>query len=308
METRVFLIKKVAEGLQYRIKEKNEFLQDNIRSIIGSCIDDKQRFKECQRKIKKLTNKFIEGSEDIRRYPNTLLNEFEIITSDITSNQFILQVCESFVLAKLPSVTDYISIDDTLGFELLSEDMTFIKYIDNYKKSNNFDGSVIEDIEDYIKYTAIAIQIYEFKKEASLYICKTQSPDIEEQDHYTLINSFKLKECKRNPSRLKYFKESLEINGLIDQISITDFRKVFSGEVTDVRICWKGNKGELSYLIKQLHNNLKLVENIQSGHWITAVEYFIPDTKGFFDSKNLRYQKNPKCTNHLDIALSNLKC
>ena len=52
---------------------------------------------------------------------------------------------------------------------------------------------------------------------------------------------------------------------------LKDFRKVFSGEAIDKPIIWTGNISELSYFIKQLHNELKLVEDLKQQQWAVTI-------------------------------------
>jgi hypothetical protein len=59
--------------------------------------------------------------------------------------------------------------------------------------------------------------------------------------------------------------------GLIDGISVTEFKKLFSSIPESITVNWKGNKNQLSYFINQLINK-KVIKSY--GAWMATIKYF----------------------------------
>ncbi|WP_339662316.1 hypothetical protein [Croceibacter atlanticus] len=88
---------------------------------------------------------------------------------------------------------------------------------------------------------------------------------------------------------------------------LKDFRKAFSGEAIDKPITWTGNISELSYFIKQLHNELKLVENLKQQQWAVTTNCFIQVNGKPFERSKFRGQKVPSTSKNIDSTLNTLK-
>ena len=101
---------------------------------------------------------------------------------------------------------------------------------------------------------------------------------------------------------------ALKRKNLIDNSTdLKDFRKAFSGEAIDKPITWTGNISELSYFIKQLHNELKLVENLKQQQWAVTTNCFIQEDGKPFERSKFRGQKVPSTSKNIDSTLNTLK-
>ena len=121
-------------------------------------------------------------------------------------------------------------------------------------------------------------------------------------------NSFTYINNLTGQSNLTALKESLIRRKLIaSDTDLKDFRKVFSGEAIDNPIVWTGNISELSYFIKQLHNNLKYVENVKQEIWAVTINCFIKENGEQYNRTKLRTQKVPTTSKNIDSALNTLK-
>ncbi len=109
------------------------------------------------------------------------------------------------------------------------------------------------------------------------------------------ILSFKYKKIQTNSNNITDLMDSLKKNGFIAQeTSITDFRHVFSGEFVANPIRWTGGKGTLSYFIKLLNNELKVITYSGNSLWKIVCACFVDDDGSQFNESNLRDQKKPK--------------
>jgi hypothetical protein len=72
---------------------------------------------------------------------------------------------------------------------------------------------------------------------------------------------------------IKNFKESLLENGLIDQIDLRDFTKIFQNKEIPQPIVWKGKPNELYYLIRELHKR-KIIKPFKN-YWEIACQCFL---------------------------------
>lgn len=119
--------------------------------------------------------------------------------------------------------------------------------------------------------------------------------------------SFTLKNSNQKFEYLKDLKASLISKGLIHQeTTLASFRRIFSGEEINERVIWTGNSSELSYFIKQLHNELQLVKNLKQDHWFVAVNCF-EDSKGnSYKREKLKGLKTPSTREKIDAALKTL--
>jgi hypothetical protein len=134
-------------------------------------------------------------------------------------------------------------------------------------------------------------------------------PTISKLKKITKTNrSFKYKKIKSDYSNLTYLKESLINKGFISKnTDLKDFRKAFSGEAIDKPIVWTANMSELSYFIKQMHHNLKYVENVKQEIWTITINCFIQENGEQYNREKLRGQKVPATSKNIDSALNTLK-
>ncbi len=120
-------------------------------------------------------------------------------------------------------------------------------------------------------------------------------------------NSFTYKKWRFESTNLTYLKESLIDKKLIaSDTELKHFRKAFSGEEIEKPIVWTGNISELSYFIKQLHNELKLVENLKQQQWAVTIKCFIQENGEQYNRTKLRTQKVPTTSKNIDISLKTL--
>lgn len=109
-------------------------------------------------------------------------------------------------------------------------------------------------------------------------------------------------------SNLTGLKDSLIRKKLIaSDTDLKDFRKVFSGETIEKPIVWTGKISELHYFISQLHNKLKLVENLKQKQWEVAINCFIQENGEPYVRTKLKNQKVPATSKNIDSALKTLK-
>lgn len=109
------------------------------------------------------------------------------------------------------------------------------------------------------------------------------------------ILSFNYKHIQTKSSNIPDLMDSLKKNVFIAQeTSITDFRHVFSGEFVANPIRWTGGKSTLSYFIKLLSNELKVITYPGNSVWKIVCACFVDDDGSQFNESNLRDQKKPK--------------
>jgi hypothetical protein len=109
-------------------------------------------------------------------------------------------------------------------------------------------------------------------------------------------------------SNLTALKESLITKGFIAKdTDLKDFRKVFSGEPIEKPIVWTGRISELSYFIKQLHNELKFVKDLKQEQWFVAINCFVQENGEPYIRTRLKNQKVPTTSKYIDNALKTLK-
>jgi hypothetical protein len=77
-----------------------------------------------------------------------------------------------------------------------------------------------------------------------------------------LKESFKLAKLRSN---------LIDYTGLIDHISISEFKKLFSKKPESISVNWRGNKNQLTYFIKLLIDR-KVINRY--GAWAATSKYF----------------------------------
>jgi len=120
--------------------------------------------------------------------------------------------------------------------------------------------------------------------------------------------SFKYKKYNEGFSQLTDLMNALKKRDFIaEDTELSNFRKIFSGDEIQYKIVWIGNISELSYFVKQLHNELKYVENLKQKQWKVAANSFIQQNGDLYDRTKLRTQKVPSTSKSIDSALKTLK-
>ncbi|PWG05222.1 hypothetical protein [Polaribacter aquimarinus] len=130
---------------------------------------------------------------------------------------------------------------------------------------------------------------------------KTKSNTLKKR---TKKSSFRYKNIVKDPIKVKLFYKELKRMGFIhSNTQLKDFVKVFSGEEIVEPIIWNGNKSELYYLIKALHDKFCLVDDLKHNKWKVTVDCFLGNNGVKFDRTNLRSQKVPETSGKIDLAL-----
>lgn len=123
----------------------------------------------------------------------------------------------------------------------------------------------------------------------------------------TDILSFRYKKIQSQSSNITDLMDSLKRNNFIAQeTSITDFRHVFSGEHVANPVKWTGGKSTLSFFIKLLNNELKLITYPGNSLWKIVCLCFVDDDGSQLDETNLRDQKKPKLKLNEIVKAANL--
>lgn len=109
------------------------------------------------------------------------------------------------------------------------------------------------------------------------------------------IKSFKYKHLQTKPSNISDLFNGLKKSNLIDDnTKLIDFKKIFSGVNTFKPVIWLGDKQDLSYFIKLIHNEYNLVDKVENkGYWNVAIKCFIKQDSSPFDKKELIGAKKP---------------
>lgn len=109
------------------------------------------------------------------------------------------------------------------------------------------------------------------------------------------ILSFKYTKIQSHSSNITDLMDSLKKNNFIAQeTSIIDFRHVFTGEFVANPIRWTGGKSTLSYFIKLLNNEHKVISFSGNSLWKIVCACFVDNNGSQFDESKLKDQKKPK--------------
>ena len=132
-----------------------------------------------------------------------------------------------------------------------------------------------------------------------------EKPKVKPKSKYP---SFTYKKLKFESANLTDLRDSLKRHKLIaNDTTLSVFKKVFSGENIDKPIVWTGNISELYYFISQLHNKLKLVENLKQRQWEVTNNCFIKTDGNQFGRYNFKGQQVPSTSKNIDSALKTLQ-
>ena len=123
------------------------------------------------------------------------------------------------------------------------------------------------------------------------------------------FNSFFYKQYHTNPDKLTDLWDNLKLNGFISaDTSLPTFKKIFSGTEINIPVKWTGNLSELSYFIKSIHNNFKLIENMKQQHWKVTCICFFDENGNPFHFTQFRKLERPILTgDKIDKAVNLLK-
>lgn len=122
------------------------------------------------------------------------------------------------------------------------------------------------------------------------------------------VKSFKYKKIITGEPNLTDLMHRLKENELIaHDTKLATFRKIFSGGAIDKQVVWTGKLSELSYFVRQLHKELKLVEDLKQKQWVVAINCFVDVNGEQYKRKKLRWSKAPATSGIIDSLLNTLK-
>ena len=122
------------------------------------------------------------------------------------------------------------------------------------------------------------------------------------------------------PAAYKYKKYNVLLSAITDLLQfliakgfvsqdtdISDFRKIFNDTKPDKPIQWLAGIESLSYFIKLLHLDLKLIEPLGKNIWKVTAELFVDKNYHHFEWKKFRNQKTPARAELIQRAVVHLK-
>lgn len=119
--------------------------------------------------------------------------------------------------------------------------------------------------------------------------------------------SFTYTQLETSPRKLQYLYVNLKKNLFITaDTTEANFIKVFSGQHIDTPISWIGNKSELAYFIKLIHNELGVVNYVYPQHWRVTAKCFLNSNGKNFKFTDFRELKVPARSQKLDEAVKDL--
>lgn len=119
--------------------------------------------------------------------------------------------------------------------------------------------------------------------------------------------SFTYSKLQKEGSNINDLYTSLKLNkNIADDTTITDFKHVFSGVSVNNPVRWCGAKGDLSYLIKLLNTEHKVLSFPGNSIWKIVCECFVDKDGQRFTEQSLRDQKQPKITKENIIKAAKL--
>ena len=119
--------------------------------------------------------------------------------------------------------------------------------------------------------------------------------------------SFTYSKLQKESSNINDLYNSLKLNkNIADDTTIADFKHVFSGVPVNNPVRWCGAKGDLSYLIKLLNTEHKVLTFPGNSVWKIVCECFVDKDGQRFTEQSLRDQKQPKITKEIIIKAAKL--
>jgi hypothetical protein len=241
--------------------------------------------------------------------PNGYFSNQYSIRSDVFEAVYFFRVCREHVISLKKAFEDIINNNSDLPSfpNSLAEQIYKCDYVFDFDKSIEF--AVFSEK----KIALITSDNFENVIQVMEHIITeiegaSEGLDLKNNLKNDVIKSFKYKKINTSLSNLTDLMNALKTEGFIDDsLSLSSFRKVFSGVVVDEKIVWKGRVSELSYFIKQLHNELKYVENLKQQQWLVTVNCFVNKSHELFDREQLKGQKKPAASKTIDKVLNTLK-
>src|SRR5690606_4704047 len=189
------------------------------------------------------------------------------------SNAYIMQ------LLKLALMQLYLEIQEAF------DEFVYDKFI----VEDFYTQLLLEPIPNKLPITKI--QIIEIEPEP-LKKSKTKNTETSIQFY-----SSKYKQYNTNPDKLVNLWDSLKYNNFISaDTPLPTFKKIFSGNEINTPVSWTGNLSELSYFIKRIHKDLKLVEDLKQKQWQATCICFVDEYGEEFDRSKFRTLKRPSLT------------
>ncbi|WP_396601653.1 hypothetical protein [Algibacter sp. R77976] len=267
--------------------------------------------------INTITKDIIEKINSINKYELILFLESEKSGVKLSSEEIESQY--SSYTDKINTYIKEIFLDGDIPYlnRLL---INVNEYVSKWRKINSNDDYYLDIVTRNEKYRDRAENIdVAYIIETKLLFLTEIKNNLEQQILKTEIKipktkpklkhqSFTYKKLRLESASLTDLRDSLKRNKLIaEDTSLSIFKKVFSGNKIEKPIVWTGNISELSYFIKQLHNNLKYVENVKQEIWAVTINCFIQENGEQYDRKKLRTQKVPATSKNIDSVLNTLK-
>jgi|GEM_PF-4163652 hypothetical protein len=136
----------------------------------------------------------------------------------------------------------------------------------------------------------------------------TNQPDIPKERILPNKTAFKYKKKgASDQTKIANLRSNLIDKCLIAEATpLMDFKKIFRNELPTEPIKWTGTLSELYYFIKQMHLELKLIEDLGNEIWKITANCFVSKDGNKYDYAKFRLQKAPANTSQLDKILSNL--
>jgi hypothetical protein len=218
-------------------------------------------------------------------YLTRLLKRLEQIEKRFTDAwKFYYEICESFNAQILTSI----------DFD--------IKFSDYFIVPKHNDGVINQEflfsLHDALIYKqgSLSGMINQTKQLLNIpendFPSKKQPPPSKPKD----LNAFTYVHFGKNfsglSSLLNYLKDK---NFISDKTAISDFRKIFNNTQPDNPIRWLNGIESLSYFIKLLHRDYKLIEPVKDIWKVTSV-LFVDENNKVFDSKSFKGQKVPSAS------------
>jgi hypothetical protein len=199
---------------------------------------------------------------------------------------------------------------------------SFRSILDRYKKANelnqlnnNNKKYYNEILASYVNLTKVKMDLIEYVDEYYKKIYEKWNSinnpstvlksDLSINNKSIKMNSFKYKKYNSNISAITdLFNFLIDKKFISEKTKLKEFRKIFSDTSIEIPIIWTGNISELSYFIKQLHNDRKIVDDTKLKHWEITIKCFVNSESVCYEKSKLRNQIKPSSYKVLDAALN----